>query len=117
MNINFIVRIEKAFVCIIILFFLLLFGLLILDLIQFISNPSDYEIVYKKNINDQSWARNYILQELVLIVGSIVIISLSFCILIKSTKKLRLSVYLVYLLLFILGITGYYKWYLTGFDH
>lgn len=57
------------------------------------------------------------LQELVLIVGSIVIISLSFCLLIKPTKKLRLSVYLVYLLLFILGITGYYKWYLTGFDH
>lgn len=117
MDSTLILRIEKAFVCILSVFILLFCGCIILDLFQFISNPSDYEIVYQKNINDHSWRRNYLWQELVFIIGCFLIFGLSVWRLIKPTKKLRLIVNLLYIILIMAGFIGYYKWYLTGYDH
>jgi len=117
MDSTLILRIEKAFVCIFSVFILLFCGCLILDLFQFISNPSDYKIVYQKNINDHSWTRNYILQELVAIVSCILILCISVWRLVKPTKNIRLTIYLIYIILIIVGLIGYYKWYLTGYDH
>ncbi len=117
MDSKFIIRTEKAFAYIFCTLTLLLLGLLTMDLIQFISDPSDYAIVYQENASDNTWTRSYLLQELIFIMSCILVFGLSIWRLIKPNNKLRLTVDLIYLIVIIIVSIGYYKWYLTGFDH
>jgi hypothetical protein len=117
MDSEFIIRTEKAFAYIFCTLTLLLLGLLMMDLIQFISDPSDYAIVYQKNVSDDTWSRSYLLQELIFIMSCILVLGLSIWRLITPNKILRLTVDLIYVIVIIIASIGYYKWYLIGFDH
>lgn len=117
MDSKFIIRTEKVFAYIFCSLTLLLLGLLTMDLIQFISDPSDYAIVYQKNASDDTWSRSYLLQELIFIMSCILALGLSIWRLITPNKILRVTVDLIYVIVIIIASIGYYKWYLIGFDH
>lgn len=111
------IRIEIAFAYIFCAFTLLCMISLTVDLFQFISNPSDYAKVYQNDLGDNAWIKDYIIQELILIICCILIFGLSLWRLIKPNKILRLSIIFVYLVIVLAALTGIYKWYLIGFDH
>ena len=111
------IRIEKIVVylfCALSLFYLVL---LTIDLFQFISDPSDFAKVYQTDPSDKEWVTDYIIQGFLHIGICVLIFGLSIWRLIKPYKTLRLILDLIYVLVIIAVSIGYYKWYLTGFDH
>jgi glucan phosphoethanolaminetransferase (alkaline phosphatase superfamily) len=111
------IRIEKLIVylfCALSLFYLIL---LTIDLFQFVSNPSDYAKVYQNNTSDKEWFTNYIIYGFLYIGVCVLIFGLSIWRLFKPNKTLRVILDLIYVFVIIAVIVGYYKWYLTGFDH
>jgi len=111
------IKIEQIIVyifCALSLFYLFL---LTVDLFKFISDPSDYANVYQNDPSDKKWVTDYIIQGFLHIGICFLILGLSIWRLIKPYKILRMILDLIYILVFITVSIGYYKWYLTGFDH
>ena len=111
------IKIEKIFVYFFCTFSLLYLILLSLDLFKFISEPSDYAKVYQKDPSDKVWISNYLVQGFLYIGICISIFVLSIWRLIKPYKTLRLILDFIYVIVIIIVSIGFYKWYLTGFDH
>jgi hypothetical protein len=111
------IRIEKIIACLFCALSLFYIILLAIDLFQFISDPSDYAIVYQKYLSDKEWVSDYIIQGIIYIGICLLIFGLSIWRLVKSYKTLRIILNFIYIFVIIAISIGYYKWYLTGFDH
>jgi hypothetical protein len=99
------------------LFVLMTSIIIITDLIQLYHNPNNYEIVYKKSNSDINWKTDYILKGVIIIVFCFITLGLSIWRLFNPQKWIRVLTNVFYILITLTLILGYYKWYLTGFDH
>jgi hypothetical protein len=111
------IRLEKAFVYFFIVLTLFLTIVTVLDLRQFIQDPSDYFKVYHKNPSDAKWLKDYIIHDIWRIFSFIVTFALSLWRLFKPNKVLRLILNTLYLIIIVVALVGLYKWYSIGFDH
>jgi len=90
---------------------------IIIDFLQFDSNPAAYANVYKNGLPDSVWIKDYIVNELILISGCFIIISISIIRIVITKKVTRFIALGLYLFLLIKLIVGLYEWYSIGFDH
>lgn len=116
MNSKIFLRIESTFVNIFCVLTAMYLVILTIDLIQFASNPSDYASVYQKDFGDNTWVKDYIVRELMLVLSCFLIFGLSIWRLIKPNKTLRLTVDFLYIVVIVFASIGFYNWSLTGFD-
>jgi hypothetical protein len=90
-----------------------------IDIYDFLTDPSEYVMVYHLDTTKRFWQWDYLQGDVLLLVFIIISLYIG----IKKlkhgidNKKWNIIFYIIITFVIIFAGLGYYEWYLTGFDH
>ena len=97
---------------------LLLFVMLSIDAVSFLNDSEDYVHVYNLDPTKEFWQWDYLQNSVMLIGFASIGLILNFLAFSKKDYKWLISMRAaINIILMLAMIYGYFKWYLTGFDH